>query len=71
MKKTPDEVSKTRQKLRQEIKLWQAGIREACLSLGLEDNASKVALCKAQIVECQKKLAETVSKGRKRFWPHD
>jgi hypothetical protein len=71
MKRTPDEVSKARQAAGQEIKIWRAEIRGASLGLQLTaESEAKIALCKGQIKACQKKIAETFSKGRKQFWAH-
>jgi predicted aconitase len=71
MKKTPDEVSRARQQAGQEIKIWRAAIHEACLnlSLSLEEREAKISFGKSHISLCRKKIAETLNKGKKEFWP--
>jgi hypothetical protein len=69
MKRTPDAISKARQEAGREIRIWRAGIREACSGLQLTaDSEAKIALCKGQIAACQKKIAETLCKGKREFW---
>ena len=60
-RKTPDSVSKTRQKLKQEMDVWKAGIKRA-------ETPQQVAFGKAQLLECRRQMAALKSKGTKKFW---
>jgi hypothetical protein len=73
MRKTPDAVSRERQKIQQEMEKWRAGIASAVGSFQL-DSASRlkveqqVAFGNAQLLECKKKMAALRSKGMRVFW---
>ncbi len=72
MKRTPDSISKARQEAGREIKIWRAGIREAQLNPESQvEVEAKIAFGKQQIAECQKRIKDTLDKGKKEFWPHD
>ena len=73
MRKTPGSISKARQKLKQEIDTWKAGIKRAETSLQLDAEArarvsQQVAFGKARLIECRQQLAALKSKGMKKFW---
>ena len=61
MKKTPDSISKSRQKLKLEIDTWKAGIKRA-------ETPEQIAFGKARLVECRQQMAALKSKGMKKFW---
>ena len=71
MKRTPDTISKARQKAGQEIKEWRTVIQAARSGplVGLDLSAC-VTYCKARIELCQKELAKTIMTGKKEFWEH-
>jgi hypothetical protein len=60
-RKTPDSVSKTRQKLKQEIDTWKAGIKRA-------ETPEQVAFGKARLVECRHQMDALKSQGMRKFW---
>ena len=66
MKRTPDGVSKARQKLRQEIEVWRRAIR--AVKSGLPDAAKKTAFGEAQIKQCEKALRVLRRKAVQPFW---
>ena len=69
MKRTPDAVSKARQKAGQEIKEWRAVVQEARgARLSKSDLSACEVYCKARIELCQKELARAIMTGRKEFW---
>jgi hypothetical protein len=73
MKRTPESVSKARQKLKNEIDTWKARIREAENSLQLDPAARaavalRVSYGKARLVECKQQMAALKNKGMRKFW---
>ena len=73
MRKTPDSVSKERQRIGQEIATWEAGISDSRRSLQLDfasraSASQKVAFCEEQLKECRKRLRALRGKYKKRFW---
>jgi hypothetical protein len=74
MKRTPDSVSKNRQKLAAEIKIWRAGIAAARRGLALDEvareaMAQRVAFAEAQLVRCKKEMIDLNRGAKKAFWP--
>ena len=73
MRKTPDSISRARQKLKREMDTWRAGIKEAESSLQLDAGArakvtQQVEFGKARLAECRQRMATLKSKGTKKFW---
>jgi hypothetical protein len=73
MKKTPEEVSKLRQKLYQEAEAWRAGIAAARLELELSPTkqaeiAQRLAYGNEQLALCAKEIKKLYRKGKKQFW---
>lgn len=76
MKRTPNSVSRARQKLRTEMEVWKAGIaaarREMCLDGAVRAMADqKVSFGEAQLKRCKKEIAKLGRKGKPRFWPEN
>jgi hypothetical protein len=67
MKKTPDNVSKERQKIGQEMAVWKARIWDSHLGEPSEV-AQKIAFCEEQLKECRKRLRALSRKSKKTFW---
>jgi len=60
-RKTPDSVSKIRQKLKQEMDIWKAGIKRA-------ETPQQVAFGKARLIDCKQQMAALKCKGMRKFW---
>ncbi len=72
MKRTPDTVSKERQKIGREIDAWLAGIRNAECALELgevskEETDKKLQYAQEHLLECQKRMRSLNYKGKKPF----
>jgi len=75
MKRTPDSISRARQRLGEEIAVWTAGIAAARRQLCLDGTAraeadKKIAFGEAQLKRCRKEMALLTYKSKRRFWPH-
>jgi hypothetical protein len=64
MKKTPPEISRKRQEIRQKADIWRAGIRAARAA----GEPLKVAYGEAQVALLAKELKMMVRSGVKQFW---
>ena len=76
MRKTPETVSRARQRLGAEIEVWRAGIAAARRDISLDvntpaENLAKVKFGNGQIALCKKELAKLSHKGKPRFWPKE
>lgn len=74
MRKTPDAVSRARQRLGAEMAVWRAGIAAAQLDLAAgvnprAENLSKITFGEAQLTRCKKEMSNLSRLGRRRFWP--
>ena len=74
MRKTPDAVSRARQRLRAEMSTWEAGIAGAQLDMSLgvnprDENLAKIAFGEAQLSRCRKSMYHLDMQARRRFWP--
>lgn len=69
-RKTPDSVSKARQKLKQEMDIWKVGIKRAETDpqLSAEVRAKQIAFGSDHLVECRQQMAALKGKGTKKFW---
>jgi hypothetical protein len=73
MKRTPDSISKARQKARDLAEVWRAGIAAARRELALDPAARaeverRVAYAQAQIAVAAKELKDLRRAGRRQFW---
>lgn len=73
MRKTPETVSRERQKIKQEMDKWRAGLAATMYTIQLDSAtrdkvAQQVAFGNAQLLECKKKMAALRSKGKRVFW---
>jgi hypothetical protein len=73
MRKTPDPISKKRQKIKLEMDTWRESIKVAENRLQLDPKtaaevAQQVAFGKARLLECRQQMAELRSKGTRKFW---
>jgi len=73
MKKTPESISKARQKARELAEVWRAGIaaarRELVLAPGQEaEIMRRIDYAHAKIAEQAKELKALRRKGKKPFW---
>jgi len=68
MKRTPDGVSKARQKLGQELSIWRRAVAE--VKTGQPDAAKKRAFGEEQIARCEKEMRKLRRKnvGKRAFW---
>ncbi len=70
MKRTPDGVSKARQKLGQEIEVWRRAIKK--VKIGQPDAAQKISFGEMQIDRCAKAMKALYKDvGKKQFWEND
>ncbi len=73
MRRTPEIVSKKRQKIKQDIELWEKSIAEAARTLQLTASdrlkvAQQISYGQAQLIECRKRLNALRKKGKRKFW---
>jgi len=76
MLRTPDEISRARQKIRQEVNSWRAGIaaarRELALDPAKQDEVERrVDYGQAQVALCAQEMKKLFRNGKKQFWPKD
>ena len=76
MKRTPDTVSRARQRLGEEIEVWRAGIAAARrdIVLGVNpraENLAKIAFGEAELKKCQQALHKLRKNGKRVFWPRE
>jgi ubiquinone biosynthesis protein UbiJ len=62
MKKTPQEVSRALQKLRQEAEMWRAATAKA------QGDPEKTAFGQAEVARCAKEMKKLYRQGKKQFW---
>ena len=70
MRRTPPEVSRKLQEIRQKADVWRAGIARARLELagGDPEAAPKIAYGEAQIALCAKEMKKVLRQAKKQFW---
>jgi hypothetical protein len=66
MKKTPPEISRKRQEIRQKADIWRAGIRAARAA----GEAEKVAYGEVQVALLAKEMKKLLREGKKQFWKY-
>ena len=64
MKKTPPEISRKRQEIRQKADIWRAGIRAARAA----GEPLKVAYGEAQVALLAKEMMALLRQAKKQFW---
>ena len=64
MKRTPPEVSRNLQDIRQKADIWRAGIAKARLA----GETEKVTYGQAQVAEYAKEMRELLKRSKKQFW---
>jgi hypothetical protein len=64
MRKTPGDVSRKRQEIRQKADIWRAGIRAARAA----GEPLKVAYGLTQVALCAKEMKDLIRSGVKQFW---
>ena len=64
MRRTPGEVSRKRQEIRQKADIWRAGIRAARAA----GEPLKSAYGEAQVALCAQEMWKLTRKGKKQFW---
>jgi hypothetical protein len=76
MKRTPEIVSRKRQKIGREIQIWKAAIAEAGRGLALDPTAraameQRIAFGRLKLAEALKKMRalNRSNKGKREFWP--
>lgn len=62
MRKTPDEVSRNLQKLRQEAEIWRAAIAKS------QGDPEKIVFGQAEVARCAKEMSKLYRQGKKQFW---
>jgi len=62
MKKTPEAVSRERQEVARQIKVWRAAIAQA------RDDPAKADFARAELKLCLLKMTELRYKGKRTFW---
>ncbi len=75
MRKTPETVSRARQRLGAEIEVWRAGIAAARRddARGVNtpaENAAKITFGEKELKRCSKELRLLLRKAKKQFWPY-
>jgi hypothetical protein len=64
MKKTPPEVSRKLQEIRQKAQIWRQGIAAARLA----GETAKVTFGQAQVALCAKEMKEVLRGAKRQFW---
>lgn len=76
MKRTPDTVSRARQRLGAEMEVWKAGIAAARrdIVLGVNpraENLLKISFGELQLTRCRKAMVVLNKKSKGRFWKRE
>lgn len=64
MKRTPPEISRKRQEIRQKADIWRAGIAAARAA----GEPLKVAYGLTQVAMCAKEMKNLIRSGKMQFW---
>ena len=62
LRKTPDSVSRARQKIKKEMEVWVSSIKRAGAS------PQQIEFAKGQLGECGRQMSALRVKGKKKFW---
>jgi hypothetical protein len=67
MRRTPGDVSRKRQEIRQKADIWRAGVSAARAA----GEPAKVAYGLAQVAQLAKEMKKLLREGKKQFWGRD